>query len=200
MIRDWRAAWDRGDFPFLFVQLPNFRTYRKRAVPSAWAELRDAQRDTLSEPNTGMAVTIDIGNPFDIHPKNKQEVGRRLAMIAKAKAYGVNSPHSGPDYKDHSIEGRQIVLRFDHARGGLKTRNDDPVRGFIIAGEDRKWRWAHARLERDTVVVWHPKIEKPIAVRYAWADNPDCNLINAEGLPAGPFRTDDWPGMTTDGR
>ncbi|MHC4670466.1 MAG: sialate O-acetylesterase [Planctomycetota bacterium] len=190
LIRDWRRAWGRGDFPFLYVQLANFRAVVTEPGESAWAELRDAQRHALAEPNTAMAVAVDIGEARDIHPKNKQEVGRRLALAAQALAYAGARPRqekvvfSGPLYESHAVRGREVVVRFRHVGGGLAARDGDALRGFAVAGADRRFLRAQARLER------------PVAVRYAWADNPVCNLINAEGLPASPFRTDDWPGVT----
>ncbi len=195
MIRDWRRTWAQGDFPFLFVQLANFRARKPEPGESDWAELREAQLLALGEPNTGMAVAIDIGEANDIHPRNKQEVGRRLALAALAIAYGKDVVYSGPIFKRAELEGNKIRLYFDHVDGGLIAKGDE-LRGFAIAGEDRRFVWAKARIEGDTVVVWSEEVEKPVAVRYGWADNPDCNLYNKAGLPASPFRTDDWPGIT----
>jgi sialate O-acetylesterase len=194
MIQDWRHAWGEGDFPFLFVQLAN---YIQGGVKTAWAELREAQSMTLSLPKTGMAVTIDIGNPYDIHPKNKQEVGRRLALAAEALAYGRKVVYSGPLYESMSVEGLSVRLRFKHVDGGLVAKGG-PLKGFEIAGEDRKFVAAEARISGDTVVVRSAagRAPHPAAVRYAWADNPECDLYNKAGLPASPFRTDDWPGVT----
>jgi sialate O-acetylesterase len=194
MIQDWRHAWGEGDFPFLFVQLAN---YIQGGIKTAWAELREAQSMTLSLPKTGMAVTIDIGNPYDIHPKNKQEVGHRLALAAEALAYGRKVVYSGPLYESMSVEGLSVRLRFKHVDGGLVAKGG-PLKGFEIAGEDRKFVAAEARISGDTVVVRSAagRAPHPAAVRYAWADNPECNLYNKAGLPASPFRTDDWPGVT----
>ena len=202
MIRDWRAAWGQGDFPFYFVQLANFRPIVTEPGDSAWAELRDAQRFALKEKNTAMAVTIDIGAADDIHPRNKREVGRRLALAALANLYREelgDKPvpvEAGPLYESHRRKGNRLVVRFRFVGGGLRTRNGDPLSGFTIAGKKMRFLQAQARIEGDTVVVWHPRLKRPAAVRYAWADNPVCNLVNAEGLPASPFRTDDRPGLT----
>ena len=195
MINSWRVNWGIGDFPFLFVQLANFRQTAAQPGESDWAELREAQAMTLSLPNTGMAVAIDIGDADDIHPKFKQEVGRRLALNALAQVYGQDIVYSGPIYKSMSFEGDKIRITFDHVGGGLTAGGKMPE-GFAVAGEDKKFVWAEAKIEGNTVLVWSPQVPKPVAVRYAWADNPVCNLYNVEGLPAAPFRTDDWPGIT----
>jgi sialate O-acetylesterase len=195
MIRDWRATWGEGDFPFLFVQLAAYQAREAEPRDSDWAELREAQLMTLALPNTGMAVAIDIGDANDIHPKNKQEVGNRLAHLALRRVYGQGVAGSGPIYRDMWPEGNRIHLRFDHAQGGLETRNG-VLRGFAVAGADHVFHWALATIEHDGVVVWSPDVPAPVAVRYGWASNPDCNLYNAAGLPASPFRTDDWPGIT----
>lgn len=193
MIRAWRAAWGREDLPFHFVQLANFRKVRDVPGDSAWAELRDAQLHTLrTVEHTGMAVTIDIGEAANIHPKNKQDVGRRLARWALHADYGRKPLPSGPLYREHEIAGPKVILRFDHAGAGLEARGGDPLRGFTIAGEDHVFVPAMARVEGDTVVVFSPRVPTPLAARYAWADNPVCNLVNADGLPASPLRTDDW--------
>ncbi len=194
MIKNWRDAWHQGDFPFLFVQLANYMTPEPQPVESDWAELREAQLMTLSVPNTGMAVTIDIGEP-DIHPKNKQDVGKRLALWALAKTYGKNIVYSGPIYTLMEINGNKAILHFDHIGGGLAAKGDS-LKGFAIAGEDKKFVWADANIEGNTVVVSSDKVAVPVAVRYAWEKNPVCNLYNKEGLPATPFRTDIWPGIS----
>jgi sialate O-acetylesterase len=198
MIKNWRDDWGQGDFPFLFVQLANFMAIKPEPGESAWAELREAQLMTLSLPNTGMAVIIDIGEAEDIHPKNKQDVGKRLALWALAKTHGKELVYSGPIYKSMKAEGNQVILNFDHVGGGLVAKADEQLKGFAVAGEDRKFVWADARIDGDTVVVSSEDVSEPVAVRYAWADNPVCNLYNKEGLPASPFRTDDWPGVTVD--
>ena len=200
MIKNWRADWEQGDFPFLFVQLANFRAVKPDPNESDWAELREAQTMTLAVPNTGMATIIDIGDAVDIHPKNKQDVGKRLALWALAETYGKEIVYSGPLYKSMEVRGNQIVLHFDHVGGGLVAGGGEPLKGFAVAGADRKFVWADAKIEGDTVVVSSDQVSEPVAVRYAWADNPVCNLYNKEGLPASPFRTDQWPGVTVDAR
>ncbi len=196
MIKCWREAWGQGDFPFIFVQLANYMAVSSEPVESEWAELREAQLMTLSAPNTGMAVTIDIGEANDIHPKNKRDVGGRLALWAMAKTYGKDVVYSGPIYKQPmKVDGNKIILHFDHVGGGLVAKGES-LKGFSVAGADRKFVWADAKIEGDMVVVSSDKVSEPVAVRYAWADNPVCNLYNKEGLPATPFRTDDWPGLT----
>ena len=149
---------------------------------------------TLSVPNTGMAVAIDIGEP-DIHPKNKQDVGKRLALWALAKTYGKNIVYSGPIYKSMNVDGNKAILTFDNVGGGLMAKGD-LLKGFAVAGTDKKFVWADAKIEDNTVVVSSDKVSAPAAVRYAWEKNPVCNLYNKEGLPATPFRTDTWPGVT----
>ena len=199
MIQNWRANWGQGAFPFLFVQLANFRPHKENPEESTWAELREAQQMALSLPNTGMAVTIDIGEADDIHPRNKQDVGLRLALVAESQVYGADRAYSGPIYRTMVVEGAKIRLHFDHAHGGLKAKGK-ALKGFAIAGQDRKFVWATATLENNSVVVYSKDVPQPVAVRYAWADNPSCNLYNGADLPASPFRTDDWPGITADRR
>jgi sialate O-acetylesterase len=197
MISDWRRHWGQGDFPFLIVQLANFGTVLPAPAASDWAELREAQHQaTTALANAGLAVSIDIGAAADIHPRNKQEVGRRLALAAERLAYGREVNHSGPVYESMTIEGDRIRLRFQHAEG-LTTINGQPLSQFAIAGEDRKFVWADATIEGNEVVVRGPTVSRPLAVRYQWANSPlPGNLTNASGLPAVPFRTDNWPGMT----
>jgi len=199
MIADWRKNWGQGDFPFLFVQLANFMARKPDPGESSWAELREAQTLTLNLPKTGQAVIIDIGEANDIHPKNKQDVGHRLALAAEAIAYGRKIEYSGPMYESKTVDGNKVRLKLAHAGGGLGAKGDK-LTGFAVAGEDRKFVWADARIESDTVVVSSDKVAAPVAVRYAWADNPECNLYNKEGLPASPFRTDDWPGLTANAK
>ena len=193
MIKDWRNQWNIN-FPFYYVQLANFIETGDQA--STWAELREAQQQTLHLENTGMAVTIDIGEAGDIHPKNKQEVGRRLALIARANVYNENIPFSGPIFDGYSIEGNSFRIKFKHCNGGLKTKDGEVLKGFEMAGLNHQFYWADAQIVGDEVVVSCKNIENPIAVRYAWADNPICNLYNGANLPASPFRTDDWKGIT----
>ncbi|OPZ87738.1 MAG: hypothetical protein BWY76_00319 [bacterium ADurb.Bin429] len=195
MITGWRKAWGQGDFPFYYVQLANW--LHRQVVPGecVWAELREAQTLTLALRNTGMAVAIDIGDGNDIHPKNKQEVGRRLALWALAKDYGKKVVFSGPLYTKMRAKGGTIVLSFAHA-DGLTSRDGRPLAGFAVAGADRKFVWAEAKIVGKTVVVSSLAVAKPVAVRYGWHYNPDCTLINGAGLPASPFRTDAWPGLS----
>jgi sialate O-acetylesterase len=198
MIADWRRKWNIGDFPFYFVQLANYMKTAEQPAASSWAELRDAQLKTLSLPNTGMAVTIDIGESKDIHPKNKQEVGRRLALIALAKTYGEKTPYSGPSVISQQVNGNSVSLTFKHAEGGLKTKDGSALTGFAVAGADQKFYWAEGVIKGNKVILSSTEITKPVAVRYAWADNPVCNLYNGAGLPASPFRTDNWRDSTAD--
>ncbi len=200
MIKDWRRAWNTKDFSFYFVQLANFTTTKPEPDASDWAELREAQTMTLKLKNTGMAVAIDIGEAKDIHPKNKQEVGRRLALNALAMDYGKDVAYFGPMYKSMRVKGKEVVVKFAHAKDGLVAKGGEPLKGFAIAGADKKFVWADARIEGSTVVVSAPTIDKPVAVRYAWAHNPVCNMYNGAGLPASPFRTDTWPGETVNNK
>ncbi len=196
LITNWREKFNQPEMPFLFVQLANWQEKKPRPSEDQWAELREAQLNTLALPGTGMAVTIDIGDAVDIHPKNKQEVGRRLALIALNQVYGENIPYSGPIYRSSEIVDGQVYLYFDHAEGGLTTSGGNIVSGFSIAGADRKFIWAVARIDSEKVIIQHPRVKYPAAVRYSWEINPDGNLINKQGLPASPFRTDQWPGVT----
>jgi sialate O-acetylesterase len=197
MIADWRQRFESGDFPFLIVSLANFMERKPEPSDSQWAELREAQAYTVQTvPKTGLAISVDIGDPVDIHPKNKQDVGHRLALAARKIAYGEKGlVASGPVFRGMAVEGNAIRLRFDNVGGGLVAK-DGKLAGFAIAGADRKFVWAEARIDGDTIVVSSPAVPNPVAVRYAWADNPDATLFNKAGLPAVPFRTDDWP-LTT---
>lgn len=195
MITDWRNRWNIGNFPFYFVQLANFMGKDAQPVASEWAELRDAQLGTLSLPKTGMAVAIDIGDADDIHPKNKQEVGRRLALIALAKDYGKNIAYSGPLFASQQIAGKAIQLSFKFTEGGLNAKKGD-LKGFAIAGEDQKFHWAKAVIQGNQIIVSSDEVPNPVAVRYDWGNNPEGNLYNGAGLPASPFRTDHWPDTT----
>ena len=198
MIRSWREEWNEGDFPFYWVQLADFRDEKPEPAESDWAELREAQTMTMSAlPNTGEAVIIDLGEAQDIHPRNKQDVAKRLARWALARDYGLSIVYRSPIYKSMEKQGSKIILTFDHTGSGLKTFDTRDVRGFAIAGNDKKFVWAKASIVApDRVEVWSDEVADPAAVRYAWADNPVCNLRNREGLPVTPFRTDDWPGIT----
>jgi sialate O-acetylesterase len=193
MIQDWRDNWGEGDFPFLFVQLASYQVVHP---PANWPLLREAQLMTLSLPKTAMVVTTDIGSASMVHPRNKQEVGRRLALAARAVAYHQKVIYSGPIYSSMDIEGGKIRLRFTHLGGGLVDRRlfgtPGNLVGFTIAGADHKFVGASARIEGDTVVVESHLVDHPVAVRYGWRDYPICNLYNQAGLPASPFRTDDW--------
>ena len=193
MINDWREKWNEGNFPFLYVQLPNYGEAKSEPSESGWALLQEAQLKTLSVPNTAMAVTIDIGEWNDIHPLDKKDVGKRLFLGAEKVAYGdENVVYSGPIYKSMKVEGNKIVLSFTNTGAGLISKGGE-LKTFAIAGADKHFVWAKAKIEGDKVVVWSDKIPNPAAVRYAWADNPaGANLYNKDGLPASPFRTDNW--------
>lgn len=192
LIRDWRQNLDQGDIPFILVQLPNFMEAKDEPSESGWAMFREAQTEALKLPATGMAVAIDIGEWNDIHPLNKKDVGTRLALVARKVAYGDNEVvFSGPTYKSMTAKGRKIILSFDNIGSGLVVKGGQKLQQFAIAGEDMKFVWAKATIKGDKVIVKCKKIRQPVAVRYAWADNPDgANLYNKEGLPAAPFRTD----------
>lgn len=193
LITSWRERWNGETFPFLFVQLANYMDPPDEPTESSWAMLRESQSAALSLPNTAQAVTIDIGAADDIHPRNKQDVGRRLSRAARHLAYGRDLVYSGPVYADHQVDDGRVIVQFDHVDGGLVARGSDSLGGFAVAGPDSAFVWADARIEGDRVVVWSDQVERPVAVRYAWADNPaDANLYNEAGLPAAPFRTDDW--------
>jgi sialate O-acetylesterase len=219
MIEDWRRHWAEGDFPFYYCQLPKFGPIRPDPGESEWADLREAQTKTLSLPHTGEAVLIDLGETGDIHPRDKTVVGARLARLALARTYGIKVADSGPFYESMKVRNGAALIRFRHADGGLVTHQlpekyrpmtVDPtmlplvlpspgsqVQGFAVCGADRRWVWADATIEGpDTVRVKSPAVSHPVAVRYAWASSPICNLFNGEGLPAAPFRTDDFPEVT----
>lgn len=216
MISSWRDNWDQGSFPFLIVQLAGFGHPPTQPGDSNWAELREAQFLTATNvPNTGIATAVDIGNPDDIHPKNKQEVGRRLALVAEALVYHKSVAASGPVYHSMKVEGNKIRVHFDDVDGGLiakgATATPTPLAkgavpppaaltGFAIAGADQRWAWADAHIDGNSVVVSSPAVPKPVAVRYSWADYLDCNLYNRAGLPAFPFRTDNWAGITVNNK
>ncbi len=195
MIQSWRKKWDVSDLPFYFVQLPNYTERLAHPDESSWAELREAQALALKLPNTGMATTIDIGETNDIHPKNKREVGHRLALVAMSHTYGEKLVDAGPKMKTVRLEEGMAKVDFD-TNGPLKTVDGGPIGGFTIAGEDHKFYFADAKIEGNSVVLTCQFVTKPVAVRYAWANNPYVNLSDDSGLPTTPFRTDDWPGIT----
>ena len=209
MISDWRQKWNQGDFPFLYVQLANFGGWNRApqtnpGEASGWALVREAQLKTLSLPNTGMAVIIDIGEAGNIHPRDKLDVGLRLVLAAKHTAYGQDLVYSGPIYDAMTMEGNKIRLSFKQTGSGLQmsalpwTPTGVPapapaeLTGFAISGADQNWVWGKAQIDGNTVIVSSDQVAAPVAVRYGWANNPSCNLYNKEGLPASPFRTDDW--------
>jgi len=192
LIKNWRDKWDQDDFPFLYVQLPNFNEAQKEPSDGSWARFRETQTASLSVPNTGMAVAIDIGEWNDIHPTNKKDLGYRLFLTAQKVAYGEkNIVYSGPTYQSTKVKGNKITITFTNVGSGLIMKDAGSLKQFAIAGADKKFVWANAEIKKNTVVVWSEKVANPIAVRYAWADNPEgVNFFNKEGLPASPFRTD----------
>lgn len=199
LITDWRNHWNQGNFSFLFVQLANYMKPTELPSESTWAELREAQTMALELPNTGMASTIDIGNADDIHPRNKQDVGKRLALNALKVAYGQNVVNSGPMFQSVEFKDGKAYITFKEVGSGLAVKDKyGYVKAFTMAGADRKFYWAKARIiNKNTVEVSSGYVPNPVAVRFGWADNPDdLNLYNLEELPAVPFRTDDWPGIT----
>lgn len=198
MITNWREAWGQGDFPFYWVQLADFMAEKSEPSDSAWAELREAQTMTMAKlPNTGEAVIIDVGEGKDIHPRNKLTVGQRLARWPLANQYGVDVAYQSPTYKSMEKEGDKIILSFEHVDGGWRPFDVREPVGFAIAGADKKFVWAEAKiLDGNRIEVSSDDVSDPVAVRYAWADNPVCNMYDMVGLPLTPFRTDDWPGVT----
>jgi sialate O-acetylesterase len=201
MIASWREAWDQGDFPFYQVQLANFTQIVPDPADSAWAELREAQMIACGAiPNVGTACIIDLGAAKDIHPKNKQDVGKRLARLALSDVYGRSDIlRNGPTYESMSIGGNKVTLTFTDSPSPLVSYYGEPLTGFAIAGADQKFVWANAKIsDKNKVEVWSDEVTEPVAVRYNWADNPQGNLYNAHYLPAYPFRTDDWKGVTAD--
>jgi sialate O-acetylesterase len=198
MIKDWRHQWELGDFPFLFVQLSTYgSTNNNSNNGSTWAELREAQSKALAIQNTGMAVTTDIGDPADIHPKNKQDVGKRLAIIALHDTYKKKGEYMGPLYESMKVVGDSVIISFTHTGTGLNIKNGDGfLKGFEIAGADKKFHGAKARIFGNKIIVRQENV-KPVAVRYNWVDDASAgNLFNGEHFPAAPFRTDDWNGLT----
>jgi len=203
MIKSWRDEWGQGDFPFYWVQLADFMKEVSEPGDSSWAELREAQTTTMDKlPATGEAVIIDLGETKDIHPRDKQNVAKRLVRWALAQDYKIDIPHRSPRYKGMEKDGSKVVITIDHAgKGGLKTFDFPELRGFAIAGADKKFVAATAKfIGKDKIEVSSDKVADPVAVRYAWADNPVCNVYSADGLPLTPFRTDDWPGVTIDNK
>ena len=223
MIKDWRKNWGQGEFPFFYCQLASFNGISTVPGENDWAELREAQDMALKLPNTGEAILIDIGEEANIHPRNKKDAGDRLARIALAKTYNQQVVYSGPTYQTITVEGDKICVHFKNTQGGLMARHlpatyiptttqmdvtrplvrhspDSEVEGFAICGEDRKWVWANASIKGSDVIVSAAGVSKPIAVRYAWASNPICNLYNGADLPAGPFRSDSFPCVTEKAR
>lgn len=201
MINSWRERWGEGDFPFGIIQLPNYRDQKPEPTDEAWSHIREAQRRTsLKLAKTGLIVTIDIGEERDIHPKNKLDVGKRMTHWALAEVYSKRSIRSGPTFRNAkpSVSGAELLLTFDDAGAGLKTRDGGSPAEFAIAGADRKWHWAQATIiGRNQVKVWSPSVSQPVAVRYAFNNNPkNPNLMNDSGLLASPFRSDNWPGPT----
>ena len=199
MIRAWRERWSEGDFPFGVVQLPNYRDPKPEPADEPWSYLREAQRRTaMNTAKAGLIVTIDIGEAHDIHPKNKLDVGKRMARWALVKVYGRKLTPSGPMFHDAKTEGSRMILKFTDVGAGLKIRDGDKLDEFAIAGADHKWHWASAKIVgKDTIEVWSDAVGQPLAARYAFNNNPrHPNLTNDAGLPAAPFRTDDWPGPT----
>ena len=196
MIKCWRDEWKQGDFPFLFVQLAPFMKIEPEPKESGWAELREAQLLTaLHCPKTAQAVITDVGEEADVHPKQKDPVGARLALAAQAIAYGEKIEFSGPAYAAMKVQGNKVILSFTHLGGGLVAK-DGALKGFTIAGADKKFVNAQAEIQGDKIVVCCDQVAKPAAVRYGWANFPVVNLWSKAGLPASPFRTDDWPGVT----
>ncbi|MGD0775106.1 MAG: sialate O-acetylesterase [Candidatus Solibacter sp.] len=209
LIADWREKWGQGDFPFLFVQLPNLGKPATEPVQNQdnWVGTREAQARALALPNTGMAVTIDVGDPYEVHVKDKRDVGVRLSLVARHIVYGEDLVYTGPSYDSMTIEEKRIRITFNNVGSGLKIGSPPwtpsskipplaaEVKGVAIAGADKKWYWANTRIEGNTLVVWSSQVSAPMAVRYGWANNPLCNLYNKENLPAAPFRTfrtDTW--------
>lgn len=196
MVQNWRDEWKQGDFPFYWVQLTNFMATKKDPAECAWAEFRESQSMSRKLKNSGEAVIIDIGDPKDIHPRNKQDVGYRLALLALKQDYGKNIPSESPRFKSAEFSDGKATLKFDFAYDGLYSKGAMPT-GFAIAGDDKVFHWANADIiDKDMVVVSSPKVAKPVAVRYGWADSPVVTMYNSANLPMCPFRTDDWPGIT----
>ncbi len=199
LVQSWRRLWKDDSLPFYYAQLANFKSVPVSPGDDTWAEIREAQTRILRLPHTGMAVTIDVGEAADIHPRDKQSVGHRLALLALSGTYGKKVAAHGPFLRKCEFLSSRIKLRFSHVGRGLKSRDGGDIRGFAVAGPSRRWVWATARITTpETIVITHPlSQEKPVALRYGWAGNPGSNLVNSHGLPACPFRTDDWPLATS---
>ncbi|MBI1373667.1 MAG: sialate O-acetylesterase [Phycisphaera sp.] len=194
MIADWRDAWGKPDMPFLIVQLPNFRAHDTEPTDSPWSTIREAQSQAATgDAHTEVAVTIDVGEAENLHPLNKREVGRRLSLIARARVYGEDIQYAGPVFKSAKFDNGRAIVEFDRVFDGLRTTDGVAIKGFALAGEDHVFHWADASISESRVVVTSDKVAVPVAVRYAWGNNPDCNLTSSSNLPAEPFRTDDWP-------
>ena len=195
LINDWRSKWNEGELPFLYAQLPGFMDVEYSPSESDWARLRQSQLEALTLPNTGMAVTIDAGEWNDVHPLDKKDIGERLALWAEHLSYGSKDPdYSGPVYHSYKVEGNKVILYFDHVGSGLIVKGGGDLYYFSIAGADKKYEWAKAKIDGDKIIVWSDKIPNPVSVRYAWANNPEgANLYNKKGLPASPFETDSKP-------
>jgi sialate O-acetylesterase len=192
MIKSWRKVWREGDFPFLIAQLPNFKEPVAEPGVGNWPVIREGQALAAQLPRVEYAVLLGLGDAKDIHPKNKRDVGKRLALTALHTAYGRSEDFSGPRYQSMKLEGKKVRIIFQFAEKGLKNKGG-ALRGFTVAGADGKFKWAKAEIDGSTVVVWNDRVPEPKAVRYAWADNPDANLYGKNGLPAAPFRTDAFP-------
>ncbi|MBI4625949.1 MAG: sialate O-acetylesterase [Verrucomicrobia bacterium] len=197
MIEQWRKEWRQGDFSFYWVQLADFRAEKASPGESDWAELRETQTRTMRLPNTGQAVIIDLGEGRDIHPRNKHDVAARLVRWALAKDYGMKLPYRSPEFKSLALDGNKATVTLDCFGSSLRPFDVADAVGFALCGEDRVWHWAAGKIVgKDRVEVWSEKVAAPIAVRYAWADNPVCNLFSEDGLPVTPFRTDDFEMIT----
>lgn len=197
MIPQWRSAWNQGVFPFYWVQLPGYQPNSVTPEDSEWAELRESQSMTMELPHTGQAVTLDLGDANDLHPKNKLEVANRLARWPLVHDYGLSMPFHSPDFKDGAILGKKMKVTFDYTGSGLCTKPGTGVKGFAICGADRQWFWAKAEImDGNSVMIWSDKVKAPVAVRYEWSDNPVCTLFTKDGLPVNPFRTDGFDLIT----
>ncbi len=198
MIEQWRKEQGQGDFSFYWVQLADFKAEPLKPGDSSWAELREAQTQTMKLPDTGQAVIIDLGEGKDIHPRNKHDVAARLVRWALVKDYGINLPYRSPEYKSMTTNANKITITLDMFGSALRPFDVAEARGFAVCGADHVWHWAQGKvIGKDQVTVWSDDVEEPVAVRYGWADNPVLNLFSNDGLPVTPFRTDDFP-MTTE--